>query len=76
MPIDGPQNFFDPDHGVGDGTLMLILGVMFLVTTFRGDIRPLSPGWLWISTAAGFAIAAFLIIQGAVLVLTSPWPFR
>jgi hypothetical protein len=52
------------------------MGVMFLVTTFRGDTRQLTTVWLWISTAAGFAIAAFLIIQGGVLLVTSPWPFR
>jgi divalent metal cation (Fe/Co/Zn/Cd) transporter len=75
MPIDGHQTFFDADHSTADGILMLILGVMFLVTTFKGGTLPMTPAWLWISTAAGFAIAAFLIIQGSILALASRWPF-
>jgi hypothetical protein len=71
MPIDGHQNFFDPDHATDDGILMLILGVMFLLATFRGGTMRMPPAWLWISTATGFAIAALLIIQGSVLLLES-----
>jgi hypothetical protein len=54
---------------------MLILGVMILLATFKGGTLPLTPVWLWTSTAGGFAVAAFLIIQGAVLLVTSRWPF-
>jgi hypothetical protein len=71
MLTDVPQGFFDADHATADGIIMLVLGLMFLVTTFRGDTRPMPPVWLWIGTATGFAIAAFLIIQGGMLLLTS-----
>jgi hypothetical protein len=69
MPIDGHQSFFDADHATGDGIIMLVLGVMFLMATFKGDNKRISLVWLWIRTAAGFALAAILIIQGC-LVLT------
>jgi hypothetical protein len=75
MLIDDHPNFFDSDHGISDGALMLVLGVMILLATFKGGTLPLTPVWLWTSTAGGFAVAAFLIIQGCVLLLSSRWPF-
>jgi|HubBroStandDraft_1064217.scaffolds.fasta_scaffold106025_3 hypothetical protein len=69
MFTDVPQGFFDADHAAVDGTIMLVLGLMFLVATFRGDTRPMPTVWIWISTAAGFAIAMFLILQGGILLL-------
>ena len=75
MLIDNHPNFFDSDHGTADGFLLLLLGVMLLVATFRGGTLRMTPIWLWTSTAGGFAIAAFLIIQGGALLLTFLWPF-
>ena len=72
---DGHQIFFDADHAVTDGLIMLLLGLMLLVTTFNGGDRPMSPVWVWISTAAGFAVAVFLIIQGSIFLLTHRGPF-
>jgi hypothetical protein len=67
MPIDGHQSFFDADHATGDGIVMLVLGLMFLMVTFKGDSMPIPLVWVWIRTVAGFALAAFLIIQGCLL---------
>jgi hypothetical protein len=71
MLMGAPQSLFDTDHAIVDGLIMLVLGFMFLMTTFKGDTRPMAPVWLWIGTAAGFSIAAFLIIEGGVLLLRS-----
>ena len=54
---------------------MLILGVMFLVATFKGDTMPMKAVWVWIIAATGFAISALLIIEGSVLLLTGQGPF-
>jgi hypothetical protein len=75
MLIDDHPNFFDSDHGIADGVLLLVLGVMLLRATFKGGTLPMTSVWLWTSTGGGFAIAAFLIIQGVVLLLGSRWPF-
>ena len=76
MPFaEPPPPFFGSDRASFDGTLMLILGVMFLVATFRGDTTAMAPFWLWIITATGFAISALLIIEGSILFLTGVGPF-
>ena len=67
MLKDSHEAFF---YGTVDGLLMLALGVMILVATIKGGTMPMTPVWLWITTATGFAVAVFLIIEGVVLLLT------
>jgi hypothetical protein len=76
MPFaEPPQPFFDPAQATFEGILMLILGALFLVRTFKGDTQPMSQAWLWITTAAGFALATLLMIEGSVMLLTGQGSF-
>lgn len=55
------------------GALMIFCGSLVMATAFKGIDAPSNPAWVWLGAGGGFLFAAFMIIQGTVLLLTGEW---
>jgi hypothetical protein len=52
---------------------MVLCGSLVMAIAFKGADTPSNPAWIWISVGSGFLIAAFLVAQGTVLLMTGRW---
>ena len=52
---------------------MILGGSFVMAAAFKSIDAASNPAWIWIATWIGFLLAAFLIAQGTVLLLTGQW---